>query len=237
MLINLKHRSNEVELMDNPNIEDKALQIALADISKVNKLLGGNAITIRAVNSMIKDIDTSKEIIIIDLGCGDGEMLRAIARIFRKKERAVKLLGIDLSKKSLLYAQKLSENYPEIQYMHQDLLEMKVSEFSCDIIISTLTLHHLTNEDIKKIMYKSLQLAKKGIIINDLHRSALAYYLFKIFSFFFIKGYVAKNDGLVSIKRAFKKQDLIQYAKDLNLTNYKITWKWAFRYRWIINNS
>lgn len=234
MLINLQHRSNELELMDDPKIEEKALETALSDISRVNKLLGGNDITIRAVHKLIEDMNPSQQLTILDLGCGDGEMLRSIAKSFRKKEKDVKLIGIDLNEKCLAYARKLSVSYPEISYQKQNILDLEASESSYDIIVCTLTLHHLKCNDIKNMMKKMIELAKIGVVINDLHRSTTAYYLFKIFSFFFIKGYVAKNDGLISIKRGFKKKELVQYAKSLDLQHYKIHWKWAFRYRWIV---
>ncbi|PKV51316.1 ubiquinone/menaquinone biosynthesis C-methylase UbiE [Aquimarina sp. MAR_2010_214] len=237
MLTNLQHRSNEVELMDNPEVEEKALQLALSDISRANKWLGGNAITINAVHRLVRNQNPLQEITILDLGCGDGEMLRAVADSFRKEKKNTKLVGIDLNSKCLDQAIKLSTSYPEISFFNKDILEMEGSEFSCDIIICTLTLHHLRDEEIKKVLKKAVDLARTAVVINDLHRSTLAYYLFKVFSFFFIKGYVAKNDGLVSIKRGFKKQELLYFAKALHLQEYKIDWKWAFRYRWVVKTT
>ncbi len=237
MLINLEHRSNEPELMDDPKIADASLKIALSDLSRVNRMLGGNSITINAVHKLIEGQHQKVEFTILDLGCGDGEMLRALAKSFRRKKIKVKLIGVDLNEKSLSYAKKLSKSYPEITYSKLNLLDIETSEFFCDVIICTLTLHHLTCQEIKSVMQKSVELAKIGVVINDLHRSQLAYYLFKIFSFFFIKGKVAKNDGLISIKRGFKKKELIDYTEALGLKKYRIDWKWAFRYRWIVETS
>ncbi|MBP2831913.1 methyltransferase domain-containing protein [Aquimarina sp. U1-2] len=235
MPVNLDHRSNEPELMDNPELEDSALQTALKDLSRVNRMLGGNTITINAVHELIKGRTTGEEITIVDLGCGDGEMLRALAQSFRKKNLHVKLIGVDLNEKSLAYAKKQSTAYPEISYAKLDLLHIQNSSFYCDVIICTLTLHHLSCKEIENVLRKSVTLARTGVIINDLHRSKIAYYLFKIFSLFFITGKIAKYDGLISIKRGFKKEELIQYTQALGLTKYRIDWKWAFRYRWIID--
>ncbi|GAA4271512.1 methyltransferase domain-containing protein [Aquimarina gracilis] len=236
MLVDLKHRSQEKELMDSLSIAENELKIALTDISRVNTMLGGNSITINAIRKLIKK-SSKNEFVILDLGCGDGEMLRNIAKSFRKQKRKVKLIGIDLNGQSLEYAKELSVNFPEITFYKQDILEVDKEKFGCDIIVCTLTLHHLTCEEIKKVLLKSVKLASIGIVINDLQRSALAYYLFRLFSFFFIKGYIAKNDGLVSIKRGFTKRELIGYATTIKLKKYHIDWKWAFRYRWIIKTN
>jgi len=237
MLINLEHRSNEPELMDDPAVKEKDLQIALSDISRANKLLGGNNITLNAVINMMKASGLNREIVILDLGCGDGEMLRLIADLCRKKNIKVKGIGIDLSDKSLELAKQYSVSYPEIVYYYKNILDIKKSEFGCDIIMCTLTLHHLNKSEIAKLIEKMVSLASLGVIINDLHRNKIAYYLFKLFSFFFIKGHIAKNDGLVSIKRGFKKEELLAYVEDLNVKKSKIHWKWAFRYRWIIKTG
>jgi len=234
MLVNLQYRSTETELMDDPDLNKKDLSMALSDINRVNTLLGGNAITIRSALKMISDKKIKENVTIADLGCGDGTMLRTLAVVCRQQKINADFVGIDLNVKTIAYAKEMSVAYPEISFITKDLLTLDPKEFSCDIIISTLTLHHISDHDIPKIIKKSLQLAKIGVIINDLHRNLIAYYLFKLFSLFFIKGFVAKNDGLVSIKRGFKKHELIRYANQIGISNYTIDWKWAFRYRWLI---
>jgi len=106
--------------------------------------------------------------------------------------------------------------------------------FNCDIIICTLTLHHFFDEEILVFMKQFVKLAKVAIVINDLQRSKIAYHLFRLFSRIFIKSHVAKNDGLVSIASGFKKHELKKVAQQLKLKHSKITWKWAFRYLWLI---
>ncbi len=237
MLINLSQRSNEEELMDNPDIDENALNIALSDISRVNRLLGGNSITLKAVFNEIEKAPVTKKWVILDLGSGDGEMLRQIANCARKNSIKLQLIGIDINEKCTIQAKKMSIEYPEINYFTKDIFILKRQDFNCDILICTLTLHHFRKEEIREVLKKSIELVSHSIIINDIHRSVLTYYLFRIFSFFFIKGYIAKNDGLVSIKRGFRKNELISFAKELQLKKYRLDWKWAFRYRLIISKQ
>ena len=77
-----------------------------------------------------------------------------------------------------------------------------------------------------------LQKAKKGIVINDLHRHKLAYYLFKTIGLF-IRNKMVREDGLTSILRAFKREDLQKMSENIN-AKASIKWKWAFRYQWIL---
>ena len=46
---------------------------------------------------------------------------------------------------------------------------------------------------------------------------------------------MSREDGLISILRGFKKEELVAFSKKLRFNKYKIQWKWAFRYQWIIS--
>lgn len=234
MMRDLHNRSTERELMDDPNVPEEALKDALSDISKVNRMLGGNMITIRAIEKLFKENPTKKQWTIVDMGCGDGEMLRLIADTCKKKHLELNLIGLDISSQSIEMAKTMSRDYTEISFIKKDVMKIDTHSFTCDIILCTLTMHHFTNEEILRFIKQFTLFTKVGIIINDLHRSRVAYVLYMLFSRIFIKSYVAKNDGLVSIASAFKKHELETFAKKLKLKTSKVTWKWAFRYLWLI---
>jgi heme/copper-type cytochrome/quinol oxidase subunit 2 len=106
-----------------------------------------------------------------------------------------------------------------------------------DIVLCTLTLHHFKDNEIKKLLTVFNANATVGIVINDLQRSALSYRLFQVVCFVFRLNDMSREDGLTSILRGFKKQELKQFSEKLELKNYTIQWKWAFRYQWIIKKD
>jgi ubiquinone/menaquinone biosynthesis C-methylase UbiE len=233
MLINLKERSNQPELMDDFQEGSESLQIVFDDINRVNTILGGSSITVNAVADLIK-ANPQESYTIVDMGCGDGHMLRKVAAYCKRHAIAIQLIGIDLNAEALELAKEASKAYPEIKYQHRDILELQVADLNCDIVINTLTMHHFTNKDLLIFLKKFNQLARIGVVINDLQRSRWPYYLFKAFSLIFIKTKTAKIDGLISISKGFVKSDLIQYSKSLPEIEHDIQWKWAFRYVWIM---
>lgn len=234
MSINTKHRSTQTEIMDDFALEGENLWDALNKISTINQLLGGNLLTLRGIRKLISDIPTSTEINIVDVGCGNGDMLRILADYAENHNLNFQLLGIDANEFTIHLAQKLSSHYPNIIYRSEDVLSDSFKNLNYDIVLCTLTLHHFTDAEIIKIINVFNSRSRIGIVINDLQRSIIAYRLFQLLSFTFKLKAMPSHDGLTSILRGFKKEELISFSKKLNLKNYTIHWKWAFRYQWII---
>jgi len=223
--------------MDDFAMEGEILKNALDKIAKINQLLGGNKLTLRGVQELIATIPNKTEISIMDVGCGNGDMLRTLADYGLKNNLNFQLIGIDANAFAINYAQKLSNNYPNISFRCENVFGKAFEELKCDIILSTLTLHHFKDDEIMELMTVFNANSQIGIVINDLHRSIISYRLFQVLCFVFQLNTMSRKDGLISILRGFKKEDLIHFSKKLKFTNDKIQWKWAFRYQWIVKKD
>lgn len=234
MPVNTKFRTDEPEIMDDFNLEGKELKEALDKIAKINQLLGGNKLTLQGIKFLLKDFDKNKEYTIVDIGCGNGDMLRYIADFGLKNNYNFKLIGIDANAFTINHAQKLSIQYPNINYKCEDIFDKQFKELKYDIVLATLTLHHFKNDDILKLVEAFYINTNIGIVINDLQRSKIAYRLFQVVCFVFNLNKMSREDGLISILRGFKKKELVAFSENLAFKNYILQWKWAFRYQWII---
>ena len=235
MFVNTKYRSEEPEIMDDFAMEGEILREALDKIAKINQLLGGNQLTLRGVQDLIATIPKKIEITIADVGCGNGDMLRKLADYGLKHNFNFQLIGIDANDFTINYARKLSSNYPNIRFQCEDIFSQSFSKFKYDIVLCTLTLHHFKDNEIITLMSIFNANSRVGIVINDLHRSVISYRLFQALCFVFRLNTMSREDGLVSILRGFKKEELVRFSNKLKFNNYKIQWKWAFRYQWIIS--
>lgn len=233
-MTNTKYRTNDPEIMDDFALEGEILRDALDKIAKINQFLGGNKLTLQGVQSLIQKVNLDKEYTIIDIGCGNGDMLRILADFALKNNLNFKLIGIDANAYTVSHAEKLSINYPNISYQCKDVFQNNFNDLRYDIVVCTLTLHHFKDDEILNLMTIFNNNANIGVVINDLQRSPIAYRLFQVLCFVFQLNNMSKEDGLVSILRGFKKVELENFSKKLGLKQYSIHWKWAFRYQWII---
>ena len=237
MAIDTTYRTQETEIMDDFMLHGEELRDALDQIARINTLLGGNKLTLQGVKELLKNADKSKPIVIADIGCGNGDMLRMLSKYGRKNNINFKLLGVDANPFTINYAKKSSVDFPDIEYACVDIFSSDFTSVKYDIALCTLTLHHFTNEQILDIISIFNKNATVGIVVNDLHRSKMAYRLFEIICSVFNLNSMSREDGLVSILRGFKKRELEDFSKKLNLKNYTIQWKWAFRYQWLIEKK
>jgi len=235
MGINAKYRTQEAEIMDDFSLEGEELRDALDKIAGINKLLGGNRLTLQGLKKLLKDADTTKIVTIVDVGCGNGDMLRMLACYGRENGYRFRLIGIDANRFTVNYAEKLSEDFNEVEFFCMDIFSEEFSRLKYDIVLCTLTLHHFRDNQIIDIMSIFNSNAAMGVVINDLHRSKAAYRLFSVVCSVFRLNRMLREDGLVSILRGFKRKELEQFAQKLNVKNSIIQWKWAFRYQWIIS--
>lgn len=219
--------------MDDFSMKGELLRDTLDKLGSINKWLGGNRVTLDGIAELLKPYSKDKIYTIIDLGCGHGDILRLVADYGRKSGFQFKLIGIDANQDAIDYANELSVDYPEITFQNLDIFSTAFQNIDYDIALTTLFLHHFKNEDIINLLKNIARKAKLGIVVNDLHRSKVAYALFKLLSLVITNDMIVQ-DGLTSILRAFKRTDLEQLSKTLNFKS-KIRWKWAFRYQWLIH--
>ena len=220
--------------MDDLDMQGNELAKTLQDLDKVNRLLGGNNITVEGVEKLLKSCCYRRPVKIIDVGCGNGSILKQVANYGRKTSNELQLLGIDANENAMEIAEENLLDYPEVSFKAMDVFSKEFKALEADIILCTLTLHHFSNDEIVRLMQIFTEKAGLGVVINDLKRSKRAYYLFQAFCTAFGISEINREDGLTSILRSFKKDELKAFGKDLQVSRQEINEKWAFRYQWIL---
>ena len=106
----LKHRSEELEIMDDLDISGPVIDQTLRELNTINRRLGGNQISISAFKNFAK----GNEIKLADLGCGGGDIMAEMAKWSRKKDINASFVGIDANPHIVEYAKKNTRQYSEI---------------------------------------------------------------------------------------------------------------------------
>lgn len=233
MIPNLSKRATEAEIMDDFSLPANEVVPVLKGLEKLNALFGGHQTLIRA----LKQIQVSDGDHLSDWGCGGGDALRAIALWAKKTNLALQLTGVDATPSAVAFARDEASAYPNISFILSDVMSPALLPNQFDIVYSSLFSHHFADDEWIALVKKMLSCSKKAVIITDLHRQWLLYYAVVVIAHLFTKSKMARFDGPLSVRRSFKKAELMELLSRAGLTNYEISWKWAFRWQVIVYKS
>jgi ubiquinone/menaquinone biosynthesis C-methylase UbiE len=221
-------RSNQLEIIDTGDHTAAEYAEALRELRLINRYIGEyHALK----NTLLADIKHArlKEFSILDIGAGSGELLRLCAKFARENNCKAKLTGLELNAdaaKEILAESKAFENITSVR---GDALQLPFADGAFDFAMCSLFTHHLSDENIVKVLKEMRRVARRGIYVIDLHRHPIAYFLYTTVGKIFLKGRLVRHDGALSILRAFKPEELRRLAEKAGLNNTKITRRFPFR--------
>lgn len=224
-------RSQEIEQMDDLNSSGEIIHQTLRELEFINKWLGGNAVTMSGLTRLLKYWDRRKELVIADLGCGSGDMLKLIDRWAQRRGYSVKLIGFDANPNIIKHAIDNARGNPGISFYPTDIFSEEFRAQKFDVVIGTLFFHHFTSEQLSHFFFQLKSQCSLGLLINDIHRHPLAFYSIKWLTQWFSRSPMVKFDAPLSVLRAFKKDELEKILNKAGITKFEISWKWAFRWR------
>jgi len=228
----LKHRSEEMEIMDDLSISGEVIGQTLRELDIINRRLGGNQISLTAFAKILKNhrIQT-----VADLGCGGADILMAMARIAKQKNQDIQFTGVDANQHIVEYAKDHTREWENISIIQENILSEAFRRQHFDIIHCCLFLHHFTESQLISIFKSLKDQARVAIIVNDLHRHFLAFHSIRLLTRFFSKSYMVRNDAAISVARGFKKSELAAILEQAGISNYQLSWRWAFRWQLVVH--
>lgn len=224
-----KQRSDKKELLDAEYIPQQDLFQNLKELHRINSLLGGYAITFRALSKILVK---NKTFTIVDIGSGGGDTLKLIYRWAKNNGFSTKLIGIDLKQDCIHYSLE-NDTQNTIQFICDDYRNISNHIDKVDVIHACLFCHHLGTPQIKELIDFAGK-NKSTLVVNDLERNPIAYYAIKLLTAVFSKSYLVKNDAPLSVLRGFKKHEWISLLEEAGVRNYSVKWRWAFRHEVIV---
>lgn len=230
-----RQRALEIEEMDDFSICGEELNRTLCFLAIVNRFLGGHQLIIDSLKKaffQLKWVPAGKGMRLLDVGCGGGDTLRLVAQWSKEKQLDLKINGIDANPHVLAFARKNTASFPHINYLEGDFLQQDFEWGNYDVILCSLILHHFDKQQL--ISFFQAIPSGKIIIINDLHRHWLAFYLFQLFGWLTRAPAMAKKDGAISIRKGFIRKELESIMASRPIQQYHLRWRWAFRYQLIL---
>jgi 2-polyprenyl-3-methyl-5-hydroxy-6-metoxy-1,4-benzoquinol methylase len=241
----LKERAIAEELMDADDLSEADYAAAVHDLAKVNTITVARRPTLTFLDHLSQQMAKAQllaaqaaapglrvnpakvSLKILDVGFGDGDMLRCIARWANRNRVTVELVGIDLNPRSAPAAQAATPDNLTIDYRTGDYADLAGQGW--DVILSSLVAHHMTRPQLVAFLAFMEAEAKRGWLVNDLHRHGFAWMGFPLLARLMGWHPIVRHDGRLSIARSYRPQEWPPILADAGVKDARIYRVFPFR--------
>jgi ubiquinone/menaquinone biosynthesis C-methylase UbiE len=110
-----------------------------------------------------------------------------------------------------------------------DAFHLPFADDAFDYVICSLFTHHFRDEAVVEILREFKRVARRRLFVIDLHRHALAYFLYTTVGRLFLHNRLLREDGALSIRRSFRADELRRLGKEAQLENVEVRRRFPFR--------
>ena len=218
--LSLDARADAVEMLDSGRLSTTEIEQNLADLARLNRLPGGTATSIAAIDRLIGLMPAPR---ILDAGTGCGDIPLAFAR------RGWRTVGVDSNPEVLALARRRTADEPVIEMVAADARALPFDDGAFDVAHCSLLLHHLDPPDAVRTLGELRRVSTRGIVINDLRRGVQPLIATWASVIAFGRSPVTRHDGLVSARRAYTLNELDSLIAQAGLTRSWRSNRWMPR--------
>lgn len=224
-------RSAQTEILDEP-ISTAELKPILHDLARFNGVMQGHRPVLQWLNRATRAVPAGTPLTLLDIGCGYGDLLRAIRRWAKRRGHKVRLIGVDLSEQVIEVARSVTSAADEIEYHAADIFKFGPPG-PIDFAVTSLVTHHLSDEMIERFLRWMEDNARRGWVIYDLERSIVPFYFIALAGVVLRLHPVVVHDGRISVARSLTRQEWEDRLSGAGIPREAVTLRW-FMFRFAI---
>jgi SAM-dependent methyltransferase len=204
-------RFRGIELLDDPSVDSDARSRSLADVARSNRWLGGSRAMLVALRDVLRQIDDSPELTLLDVGTGAGDLARVATRCAERLGKRITVVGVDLTSALPREARKSGAIRHGIG---ADAMRLPFRDGSFDIVLCSQLLHHFADDQVATVIAELYRVSGRALIIADLRRSWIAAIGFWLVSWPLRFHPITRHDGVVSVRRGFTTAELRRHVHE-----------------------
>jgi len=226
----LRARSTAPELMDDLAIGGQELTGALRELRIINRVLGSARITREGVERLWRAAGRPRRLSILDVGAGSGDAGRALLRWAERAAVEMDITLLDINPATCAEAERYFAGEPRVRVRQGDLFDLAPG--SADIVTAAFVLHHFEDGRLGAALQALARAARIGVVVNDLHRSAVAWVAIRLATAALSRNRMIRHDAQLSVARGFRSADLRRLRGLPGLE--RLSYAWRPMYRWLV---
>lgn len=222
--------------MDDFSITDARLEKALENLRQANRWLGGHASLRSALAPLVHP---GARLRLLDVGTGAADAPAHLVQWADARGAHLEVVAVDANPATADYARRLLDRWlpphlrARVRVDVQDALALPYAEGAFDGVTAALFMHHFDREKAVALLHEMQRIARRGLVVSDLHRHPVAYYGLKALGAVMPVSPMFRHDGPLSVLRGYTRGELQELARAAGLGTVSIRWHWAFR--WVLS--
>ncbi len=229
MIFSPPPRNLRPELLDIDESPYEEVRESLVDVRRVNKYLSRHRVLLRHVEPFLRNHTGNRPFTVLDLATGSADQPVAVVDLARAMRVPIRVVAIDINKKMLRLAREETVRYPEINLIQSDVFSVPFKENSFDLVVNSLALHHFSRENAVAILRTAYRCGRHGFIVNDLHRSPVAYASIVLLTRLFTQNRLTRYDAPVSVMNAFTPSEMREMAGSAGIRQFDVHRHFPYR--------
>lgn len=201
------------ELLDDPCADPRLVEISLRNVMRSNRWFGGRAAVRFGLARLLARPGLPRKLTLLDVGTGLGDLPRAAREWGKRLGFGITPVGID----RLPVAARIATEYG-VPTAVAAASSLPFGPRSVDLILLSQFLHHLADEEAVAILQEADRIARHGVVVADLRRSALARAGFSFGSRLLRFDSNTRADGMMSVRRGYLPVELRALLKEARIT-------------------
>ncbi|MCA9134139.1 MAG: methyltransferase domain-containing protein [Planctomycetales bacterium] len=217
------------EKMDDPQLEATQHVRALRGLQRVHAVSGTLGRLWQPLERLFAE-QSGRELRVMDVGCGDGVLLRQLWHRADRHGCRLQLVGCDFSSRALgLFRAAAEQEEIPVELHCLDVLQSPLPE-GADVILNSLFLHHFADQEVTEILTKFSRSARHMVVVEDLLRSRWGYYLCWCGVHLLTRSAVVHYDGLRSVEAAFSLPEIRHMVDACGIRQPRLQRHWPERF-------
>lgn len=223
----LAHSPYGKELLDDPAADPATVALSLRNIARANWWFGGWAAVRHGMRRLLEsreallpghhegpeDPKRSSHLTLLDVGTGTGDLPARAVRWGARRGIPIRAVGLERSPVAARLAR--GRGLPTLVGCAGDL---PLPDRSVDLVTASQLAHHLDPDSCRTLFRECARVARLGVVIADLHPSALAAIGFRLGGTILRFDAVTIDDGVTSLGRGFTTARLAGLLADTGIS-------------------
>jgi 2-polyprenyl-3-methyl-5-hydroxy-6-metoxy-1,4-benzoquinol methylase len=230
--VDLSRRRRRPEIMDRPDLEARRHVQALRGLERINFWSGSARILWPPICELARSSGRAGQscLRLLDIATGAGDVPIRLWRRARRAGVALQISACDLSPRAVAHARRrAAQCHADVDLFVWNALEDPLPP-AHDIVTCSLFLHHLAEDEAVVLLRRMAQLSRRLVLVNDLARGLLGYWLAWVGTRVLSSSAVVHADGPRSVESAFSREEALRLAVRAGLAGTTVQPRWPCRF-------